>query len=322
MKHRHSALATSIAGTLLLAAQVASADSFRSEVGASFVSGEACVGGSGYTPPEEYMIPTDPPPTGTPADPPVTGTPPPALPPTESLSGCVEDFDGFAVSGGFFLGAVDTSRGPLALAPFLSRASSLEAGYGRFEASDSDTDIDRWNLGGRFVIAEGLVLEASYEESEFDGDFNAIDVERARLGAGYYLGQDSQLMLSYTDEDADFAESERWAIDITHVQHLENGMTWSVNALYGWVTGDSVGADNDGSDILLAGEWFFRDDISVGADLEFVDRDLTGDLFAWTVQGTWFVTEKISLNLAYRNEDFDQLDADADAVEFEARYRF
>lgn len=306
-----------LATGLLLVSQAALAQDYRADAGASFTSGEICLGNSEYRPPDDYMIPVDPPPTGTPAEPPPTGLPtPPILEPT-STAGCVEDYDGFRVSGSMFLGAVDTSLGPLALAPFLSRASSIGGAYGKYEASDSDTDIDSWEIGGRFVTRQGIVFEAGYGSSEFDGDFNAIDLDTWNVAGGYYLGQNTQLRLGYDDEDADAFESERWAVDITHVQQLENGMAWSLNVLYGWVTGD-----DDGSDVLVAGEWFFRNDLSLGADVEMEERDIVGDLLAWSVHGTWFVTEKISVHLAWRNEDFDALDADADAFELEARYRF
>lgn len=323
--NRPLSLTAAVLTAALAAPPVQAAASFRSDFGLSYADGELCLASGGYSPPEDYT----PPPTGTPAPPvadPPTVTPPPTGGPIESPgfagSDCVDDFDGFEVSGQVFLGEVDPGRGPYRLAPFLARASSVGGSYGRFETDASGVDVDRWSLFARLVTDRGWVFEGAYETSEFDGTGFDTDLDEYRVAGGYYLAQDTQLRLSYSNDDADFADSERWAIDVTHVQQLENGMTWSLHALYGFVTGDAGPFDDDGNDILLSGQWFFRDDIGVGVDFELIDRDATGDLFAWEIFGNWFVTEKVSLNLSYRAEDFDDLDADTKALEFEARYRF
>ena len=290
--------------------QAASAD-FHFEGGLEVLSGEIRLG-------DVYSPDYTPPPTGSP-DPgfPPTGTPPPtAPPPTSELSTEAEDYDGWAVSGTWYVGGVDTSRGPLRLAPFMSRASSIGGRIGEIE-TDSGVDADFYLLDTRWVLGNGVIIEADYGQADGGGG----DADIARVAGGYYFADTSAVRLGYDSDDDDLADYERWTVDVTHVQTMENGMTWSLSALFGFVTGDTAfGEGDDGNDLQLAGSFFPRDNFGFGFEVAFAERDATGDVDAYELWADYFVTEKISLTLSYRDEDGDVVENDA--LNFEARYRF
>lgn len=300
-------------GSLMLALAVAAgsgaADGYQFEGGIEYVSGKVSAG-DGYTVPD-YT----PPPVGDPGSPPPTGTPEPE-PPVSGTQFGSSDYDGWVLSGTWYVGGVDTSRGPLRLAPFVSRANSIGGEYGQIDL-DNGADADFWFVDSRWVLPNGVIIEADYGRREA-GD---ADADVARVAGGYYFGDTSAVRLGYDVDDDDFSELERWSIDITHVQTLENGTTFSVGALIGLVTGeDGLGRDDDGSDVLLTASYFPQDNFGFGLETSFSERDASGDVNAWELWADYFVTEKISLTLSYRDEDGDV--AEGDTLSFEARYRF
>ncbi|MCR9276708.1 MAG: putative porin [Pseudomonadaceae bacterium] len=308
-----SASGTLRLGATILAAVVAagsgSADSYQFEGGIEYVSGEVSVG-DGYSPPD-YT----PPPVGDPGFTPPTGTPEPE-PPVSGTQFGPSDYDGWVLSGTWYVGGVDTTRGPLRLAPFVSRANSIGAEIGQIDL-DSGGDADFWFVDSRWVLPNGIILEADYGQREA----GSADADVARIAGGYYFGDTSAVRVGYDTDDDDFSELERWSIDITHVQTLENGTTFSVGALIGLVTGeDGLGRDDDGSDVVLTASYFPQDNFGFGLEALFSERDASGDANAWELWADYFVTEKISLTLAYRDEDGDI--AEGDTLSFEARYRF
>lgn len=308
----------SITGFLILAATAgqAAADCFRTEWDVDLISGEK---------PTSYSIPDYVPPTSTPppisSPPPTTGTP--TSPDSESPGfSDTTDYDGFAVSGELFLAPVSCDAGPLKEAAFLSRVSSIGGAYTSIE-TDDDLEIDAWDLFGRIIINR-WVFEGDVQRVDEESDFFDFQVDTLRLAVGRYLADATQVLVGYeTGDYEDFVETERLTVDIKHVASLENGQSYTVQALLGYLTADTeFGEDDDGFDIQLLGDWYFNNQFSVGTELDFADRDSTGSLFSWSVNATYFFTDRISLALAYEEFDEDDLLAitgDQFTVEFTYR---
>jgi len=230
-----------------------------------------------------------------------------------------DDFTGYEIGGEVFLEPVDTSKGPLALADFLDRASSAAFEYGEFELDESDLETEFWTIDGRLVL-NSLVIEAAFGNEETDGD---AETDLLAGALGYYVLQNTQVRLSYTEADADFIDSERWAIDVRHVQELSNGMTYELEALYGDVSGDLAfgGGDDDGSDLLINAAWFFNYAFGVGIDWGLQERDQSGDTDLLDIWANYFPTEKIELTLTWFSQENDDFGFEEDGVEFEFLYR-
>lgn len=293
-----------ILAAAFLAGQAA-ADGFRGEISGGYVSGS-----TSYS----YEIPDY-----TPPDPGAPGEPGSPTEPGIS-SGSSEDYDGWMIGGRVYLDGVDAAGGPLRLAPFLKRASHVGAHYASVE-TDSGIDADIWDVDTRLVW-NAWVAEASYGQADagFGGTSGDADVYRAAVG--YYVARRTQLRGAYETADGDGGnDTSRYVVDVTHVQRLSNGMTWSVNALAALVDQDTLLLNEDGTDLELTLDWFFNDNVGVGAQVQLSDRDESSDATRWEIYGDYWVTEKVALRLSYYDQDFDDLDVKSDAWTFEAIYR-
>ena len=301
-----------LAGTLALASlsSTAVADCFNTEWSIAYLNGETS---------SEYTVPDYTPPTGsetssTPTEPPLTGG-------TESGFGSDVDYDGFAVSGEVFLAPVTCDNGPLKEAAFLSQASSIGAGYAQIEADD-DVETDAWNLFAR-IIANSWVIEGEVTQFEEDAEFVDTEIDSLRVSVGRYLADATQILFTYeTAEFENLADVDRFSVDVKSVVSLENGQSFTAQALVGLVSTDTeFGDDDDGFDIELLGDWYFNNQFSIGAELAFADRDSVGSLFNWQVNSTYFFSERISLELAYQDFDDDALSVFGDQFTVEFKYR-
>ncbi|MEE9492168.1 MAG: putative porin [Gammaproteobacteria bacterium] len=103
------------------------------------------------------------------------------------------------ISGEFYFNKVDDSKGPLVMAAFVDRASSLIAEYNTtaIDSGNINFDVDEYVLGGRYVSANrGWILGATFNRNEFDGDTDhAWD-----LSLGKYVAENTTLTFSYSDE--------------------------------------------------------------------------------------------------------------------------
>ncbi len=303
--------------TVLCFAPPAAWADYRGEVSFGYITGDISVSESSldYTPPPS----SDP-------DPPPTSSPPTGSPPVEpssfDRSSSDEDYSGWQVAGEIFFEPVDTSLGPRLLAPFMDRASSVGGAYSTIETDDTDIETETWQLFTRVVINGGWVLEGGFGQTDIDAGIFDEDVDLYRAAVAYYLAQYTQLRVGFDTEDFDGIDYDTWSIDVTHVQQLENGMTWQAQLLYADVRGDADFGDDDGSDIAVNISWFFNDAFGVGANFMTADRDSSGDTDSWEVWTNYFPTDKISLSLSYFDEDNDDFDAQNDGVVFEAKYRF
>ncbi len=283
---------------MLLAGQAFAASGFRGEIGGGYIDGSSGISG--------YQIPEP----GEPGEPGQPGQSP----------GLSADYDGWQVNGRAYLDTVDNAGGPARLRPFLNRASHVGARYQTIE-SDSGVDADTWRIDTR-LIWNAWVAEAEFGQADAGVEGVASDADAWRAAVGYYLARGTQLRGAYETLDGDGGfDTSRYAIDVTHVQQLSNGMTWSVNALAALVDEDTAFGSDDGTDIELTLDWFFNDAFGVGTELVFANRDDGADAESWEVYGDYWITEKISLRLAYVEQDVDDAGLEADAWTFDVVYR-
>lgn len=299
--------------TLSCVAAPVFADCYRSEWGLGYINGESSAGG--------YSIPDYTPPPSEPTPPPTGGTPveEPIIFP-ESSSSSDEDYDGFAVSGEVFFTPVSCDGVPLKEAAFLARASSVGGGYAQLD-TDSNADLDAWNLFTR-VVVNSWVFEGDVVSTSVDSDFGDSDIDSFRVAVGRYLGDSSQVLFAYETSEIEDLDAERLSASVKTVVSLENGMSYTIDALVGLVQQDGfAGSDDDGFDVLLSADWYFNNQFSIGGALEFADRDSVGSLFNYSLNGTYFFTDRISLALTYRDSDDDALAVFGDQLALVFTYR-
>ncbi|MEM6710037.1 MAG: hypothetical protein AAF648_14750 [Pseudomonadota bacterium] len=298
------------------------ADCFRTEWGVSYLNGETESEYSipEYTPPTDLGSPGLPPSPGTGTGTGTTPTPGITVPETSPGFDDTVDYDGFVVSGEVFLAPVSCDSGPLKEAAFLSQVSSIGGAYGQIE-DDGDVETDILNAFAR-IVANSWVVEGELVRNDIDAEFADSEVDYVRIAGGRYLADATQLLFSYENTDFDIAEADRYAVDIKHVAQLENGMSYTVDALVGFVQTDTIfGQDDDGFDLALMGDWYFNNQFSVGAEIEFADRDSVGSLVNYTLNATYFFTEKILVSATYQDFDDDALSILGDQFVVEFKYR-
>ena len=294
-----SVLTVAVLGVVMLVAVPGWAEGISGELRVEYVSGELS-DGSGYSPPDNYVPPVDP------------GSP--GLPPSVSETGTESDYDGWAVSGRVYLDELDTSRGPLELAPFLSRASHVGGSFATLETDDGVIENETWEVFTRLVSDRGWLLEAHFGGSDTEIGVSDDEADLYRLAVGYYVAQDTQLRLAFDALDADGLDEERFAFDVVHVQMLDNGMTWSATALVGLVSGD-----DDGTDAELSTSLYFNERFGIGANWYKHSRDELQDGDGYALWANYFLNDKWSLNLSFIDEE--QSGLENEALTFEVKYR-
>jgi hypothetical protein len=147
-----------------------------------------------------------------------------------------------------------------------------------------------------------------------DGPDPQLSADRTRawgVATGFYVAKNAELKVAYDRVDAQSEPlADRFAIDITHVRRLKNGMSWSMNGFVAQLLKrDSVRGKYDGANAEVSAGWFFRDNVGVGARLAVGDREGSGDFTRYEAFADYRLTDKASVGVSYVNErinDFDQ----------------
>lgn len=253
------------------------------------------------------------------------------------------DEDSVSISGTYYFHDVKTDKGPLSVAAFLDRASSLSAfysdgetdidgteisfsgptfmgapilGYGMISGftltiPDYEIDTEEYFVNAQYIHAEsGWVIEASYGYVEEDSDLE-IDIEQDiyGVGIGKYIAQNTRLMLDYfhTETDTDFG-----VFDTSSDSELVNVGLFHVQELgddtYYDVSLDVAHIDPDDGDdsqaYSLGATYYFTSHIGVGVDVSHVDGDDI-DTTSYGISGEWFVTDNFSVSLSYTRTEID-----------------
>ena len=254
------------------------------------------------------------------------------------------DEDSISISGTYYFHDVETNKGPLSVAAFLDRASSISAfysdgetdidgteisfsgpapmgglfsyGYGStidftFVSPDYEIDTEEYFVSAQYIHAEtGWILEASYGYVEQDGDFS-IDSEQDIYGIGFgkYIASNTRLMLGYAYTET---EVELGTIDETSHSELVNVDLFHVQEL-GNDTYYDLSLDagyinpeygDDSQAYSLGATYYFTSHIGVGVDVSHVDGDDI-DTTSYGISSEWFVTDEFSVSLSYTRTEID-----------------
>ncbi len=186
--------------------------------------------------------------------------------------------------GEVYFDTVDTSKGPLAEAPFLSKSSGLSLVYTTVE----DVDDDSWTLGGRFVTSSDWIIEATYESMS--------DSNTWGIGAGKYLTDSLDLVVSYNSNDD--ADLDVFAADLHSVVSLSGDASIAYSLGVGYLSA----SDENGYGLHGDLTYYFNNSFGIGAS---VSRDSIDDLdiTTWSAHADWFITGNLDLALTYTDAD-------------------
>ncbi|UTW44726.1 putative porin [bacterium SCSIO 12696] len=142
--------------------------------------------------------------------------------------------DSKGIAGSYFFSPVDTSRGPLAEAAFLDRASSITLNY-----SDA-RNIDTLGISGLYINKEhGWIIGASFSQQDLPFGFGSAD--RKSLSVGYYVATNTTITLDWIDNDNLFSlADEEYIARVRHFGEFISGLNYSVSGFFGTADGNNV----------------------------------------------------------------------------------
>ncbi len=260
------------------------------------------------------------------------------------------DNDQISGYGTYFIDAVDDTKGPLAEAAFLDRASSISLfAVNANIDGDGIRDLGRKNYGLeiRAVSSDaGWITDFGYSREENDTlrtslsagqlptipvvgrGLDTIDIDRFKVGFGKYLTDRTTLVASYIYSDIDEAgDFSSYRLDLEHLFQFSFGDIMT-EASYGIVdvsVDDSILDDKDDIDIFLVGAtYYFGSNKNWGVGVNYGEEDFGGDSWKrWEANASWFINDQWEVALDYSDGEFDDLDnVESKLATLSARFRF
>ena len=213
----------------------------------------------------------------------------------------------------FYLAPVSLAgKTPYAEAGFLSRVSSVKAGYSyaEFDFSGSDYSVSAWNIGGEYKDSQHNFYAALNIV-----ELNNSDDRGALLSAGYFIRPDWLVKLDARHSRPDGAGSQtEYGISTKKLLALENGNFINIEAYYMDVK------DADESEFSVAADYYFGRNIALGLAYDWTSDDVVNaDTDSVTLRGSWYLQPNLALNAAVV---WDYLDSDEQLYKLGASYRF
>ena len=259
------------------------------------------------------------------------------------------DNDEISGYGTYFIDAVDDTKGPLAEAAFLDRASSISLfAVNANIDGDAINDLGRKNYGLEIHAVSsdaGWITDFGYAREENDTlrtslsagnlptipgnrPLDTIDVDRFKVGFGKYLTDRTTLVASYIYSDIDEAgDFSTYRVDLEHLFQFSFGDI-KAEAAYGLVdisVDDTLLEDADDIDIYLVGAtYYFGSNKNWGVGVNYGQEDFGGDSYK-RVEGnvSWFITDQWEVALDYSDGEFDDLDdVESKLATLSTRFRF
>jgi hypothetical protein len=223
----------------------------------------------------------------------------------------------------FLLAASAAADGPpegFSAAPFLDQASHVDARAGKAATNDG-LITEFWNLDTRTVV-DNWVVETGYGSTGSDARGPENETRAWRMATGFYLEKNTEVKVAYDRlDDENDRQTDRFALDITHVRRLKNGMSWSMNGFLAQLKRDSVRGKQDGTDAEVTAGWFFRDNMGIGARLAVGDREGSGDFTRYEAFADYRIGKKTSFAVSYVNERIDDFNQKTNALMLGFTYR-
>lgn len=221
------------------------------------------------------------------------------------------DYDGFGIGGEFNFDKVDTSKGPLAEASFLDKSSSVNFAFLSVEPDFAGADdVDTTNIGGRFVTASNLIIEADWSKVEM-GNF---DTDSIRVGLGTYLNDNTDVVVSYTTEDDNNADVDYLDVAFHGVNPLNQGASVGYDVAVGYIDTDA----DSGYHIDVGGMYYFNNMLGLGLSAGITDiGDFSSDTIS--LDASFFPAPEVEVAFSYFDEGGD---ADGNGILLGAAFRF
>jgi hypothetical protein len=219
------------------------------------------------------------------------------------------DFQQWTLAHRFYLSPVNSgSKAPYDEAGFLSRSSSINAGYNyaKFDFSGDEYSVSAWNVGGEYKDVSHKFY-AAVNNVELNGTADSA----ALFSAGYFMQSDWLVKLDarHNRPDGDGSYTE-YGVSTKKLLALENGNFINIEARYIDVK------DNDNAEFGVAADYYFGRNIALGLAYDWTSDDVVNAADdSVTLRGSWYLQPNLALRAAvvfdyqYSNEELYQLGA-------------
>ena len=191
----------------------------------------------------------------------------------------------------FYFSPVDTTKGPLAEAAFLDKASGITLVKTDSEVESVESDV----YSGRLSVVDkdtGFLFAVSLE----NGEANNLDSDSLGLRIGQYIDDNSTVAVNYENASAAATgDVDTWSIDYS--TFIGGDIAYRIDAEVGYVV-------DNGSLFALGGTAYPSNDLGVGVSFHTVDLN-SGAVDTWTIDAEWFINEAVSVSAFYKNENQD-----------------
>ena len=233
----------------------------------------------------------------------------------------------YSISGQIFFRPVDTSKGPLLIAPFLDKASGVTLNYQATEWEPQEDNLltrsfenESYTAGVGFVTPNNFILSGGHSRNETTGD-RIIDNEENTLflGIGAYLGDKHSVNFFYTNEEQTIrtrtSEETRYSLR-TLSFHPTGGETGiALDATYSHIDDENETGFELGAQTL----YFFNRQLNIGFTYE-IEKIGSEENSILSLNTNLFFSQHISGEVHY--SAFDLEDNDAKLLIFSLSARF
>ena len=225
--------------------------------------------------------------------------------------------------------AVDTKKGPLAEAEFLSKSSfmSMLAMSAESEATlESDSFSQTFEGPSLSAVLFGgrLVRPHAGRAMIFEGHIGAGDIKSMGFGMGTYLTDSQTVKFNYDQDEVDDTEMETntLSVELKGVQNLNNGTFVAADLTVARQTedADNNSGDNDVTNFFTtSADYYFNRQLSVGATVGIFTGDSDGKIFG--IQGSFFPVESVGINAYFTKQSEDDFDVSEQVLGLELEVR-
>lgn len=217
--------------------------------------------------------------------------------------GFSENGDAWQIYGQYYIDPVSTEQGPYAENGFLSKKTSVYAGYTNIDYLGDDDVLE---AGARLVFNEQYIGALSL----FQGD----DIDGFSLEGGMYLTPSSTVTLYYEDADLDNLDTDRIEVRYRAVFEQTNALDFAIDASFGQI---DIGND-DGFGISAGGTIYPSKQLGVGASFEYADLDDSYDNLSLFAE--YFINKQFAVFADYSTGEERNIDIDAFSIGVRGRF--
>jgi hypothetical protein len=215
-----------------------------------------------------------------------------------------------ALEGIRYFAPVDTTNVPFAEAAFLGKASSFSVRFARDDYESAyregnnyqrSADVNYYVPDSMFFVGAGIrQYKTDYEYSYYYPDYGYYEGEYESEWESTWIGRlgitpvDGLLVWSEFYEHQDL--SEYWNLNAKYVKPLANNKAIGIESTFAQISAA------DSQYLNVVADYYFAQAFSIGAGISYDDD--SDDSSNLLIRSRYFLTDKISLELAYADDEY------------------